>query len=634
MAAAYGVLSYGLSATLAATAYKDVPAAHWAFDAINTVSDKGLIVGDASGNFRPEALIDKFETAKILAKSAGYKYTNLTKEEQTYYNRAYDKNKPLLTEFQKSFNKWNTTADHEIAFLLEKEILTADDLNQFVVNDTNGVQQLRALSRQEAAVFLVKLMGKKNDALKISSGYVDFEDDDSITPEFKPYIYYLKSLQIISGETSSQFIPNGAVTRASMAILLTKSLEAMKPSGVDSGAVIPVSIANPSVSKVESVSGMIDKLYPILNGIQILTDDKKMLYQVPPVGHIEVDGYLKTFSDLREGMLLSGVLLNNELVNLAAQSVPAAPEVTPAPSMTALTGLVDSIQPDTSGVTIQILTCEWNGEAMLEVKSFLLAPESKIMQSGKAIAFSDIVKGSAVTAEVSGGLCYSLELTEKSWEIQNGVLLNKKMIADVMTLIIQDHSGVSYALRLTDETVVSRKETGKVNWDDLRAGDSVSAVCEYDRLIAVDAAGVKSTQDGVILEVHVAADQQAIVMQTTEGAVKRYALMPETVDVYSVRVGMKVRLNLESQEVRTLTVLENAVAPSFFTGVIESMQTGSLYLRSGSVDPKEIFLDDATVFIDSGSGGAVKPEQLATGMKVYVILPDAGKRASHVTILS
>ncbi|MDR2648909.1 MAG: S-layer homology domain-containing protein, partial [Clostridiales bacterium] len=137
--------------------YKDVPENYWAFREIFDISDKGLIVGDASGNFRPEAPIDKFETTRILAKSIGYKYTNVTSEDRAYYKRAYDKNKSVITQYAKPYATWKSAYDYEISFLLEKEIYTVEDLSLFIVKDANGVQQYRALSLQEAAVYLVKL---------------------------------------------------------------------------------------------------------------------------------------------------------------------------------------------------------------------------------------------------------------------------------------------------------------------------------------------------------------------------------------------------------------------------------------------------------------------------------------------
>jgi hypothetical protein len=434
-----------------------------------------------------------------------------------------------------------------------------------------------------------------------------------------------------------------------MAVMLIKTLDCMKNDTQDPEVISPISLANSDITKINSVSGVIDKLYPLLNGIQIAFTDKKVIYQLSPNVSIQVGGYLKTFSDLREGMSVSGVLLNNELHSIEADA--AVPTNAPASAgtkssapaasgLSPIAGIVSSVTNDSSGASIRISISSIapDGQIIVENKNFTLTPNCTVTRGGKPSSVSDIAKGDAVKAEIYGSVCYVLHLSEKEYEIQNCVLLDKRIIANTPTLILQDANGVNLSLRVMEQTTISRKDFYQPTWSDLRVGDSLNAKCQLDTLVSVEAGGVKSSLDGVVKEVHVSPEKQTITLESKEGGVATYALIPETVDVYTIRVGMKVRLNLDSQEVQTLSVLEHTSAPSTYTGVIQSLQNKALSLQIGGTGSvggqREIQLSDSTILIDSVSGKGMNAENLAVGMKVYVSLLPTGKAASYVTILS
>ncbi|MDR1914717.1 MAG: S-layer homology domain-containing protein [Clostridiales bacterium] len=297
----------------AAVKYKDVGETHWAYTAIARVSEDGLIVGDAQGNFKPDAPIDKFETAKILAKAAGYKYIGASSEELSYYARSYEKNKSLLSQYAKDYSKWKSVANSEIAYLLERQIFTAQDIKQFIVKDENGVQHFRALSRQEVSVFFVRLMGLTEDDLE-KSDYT-FADDATIKDEYKPYVYFLHSMNIISGGTNVNFLPNDAVTRASMAVLLTKTLDLLAEAEKTG---TKFTSDDPNAVVIESVSGILDKIHPGINSIQLVTSTALATWEMSENISVSIDGYLKTRSDLKSGMVITGVLLNQKLIDIQA----------------------------------------------------------------------------------------------------------------------------------------------------------------------------------------------------------------------------------------------------------------------------------------------------------------------------
>lgn len=645
--------SFGIA--LAAPAFSDVPATHWAYQSISRIAERGILVGDTSGNYKPDDYIDKFETAKILAKLDGYKQTGYSDSEKTYYDKAYDKNKSLLSQYSKAFSKWNSTADRDIAYLLEKEILTAEDLNQFVILRNDGSEAIRALSREEAATFLVKLMGRKNEALSYNTTST-FKDDSSISVGSKPYVYYLRSINVTSGDSNNEFLPNGAVTRATLAVLLDKALAIMEEGQSTQPVATSSSNASDQVSKIETVSGTFDKLFNSgsTNAIQLVTPDgTKKIYKIANQISIYIDGFLKTSVDLKAGMPMLCVLNNYELIDIKAQSVTSLTTGTPSTStgtittepitniqLATLEGTIASLSSDlvTKTVGIEIRMLNPRGEIITEIKYYALSDDCKIIRGDMTVPFDGINKGDIVKAEVSGAKAYSLSLEQKNRTIA-GTLIEKKYIKDsnIPILVIENSLKIKSELRVTTDTFISRKGSGKVSWNELRIGDAIEATAEYDALLELFATGTRSTVDGVIEDIYIDSKSSSITVRENNLS-KKYTLITGTVDVYSLRIGSKVRLRLDSMEVETLSVLQDASTTGTFTGHITNIKRNSIVIREsdGSYNStREIFFDNDTIIMDSITGNKTSTGFLKEDMKVYAVVKNTSSNVAYtITILS
>ena len=54
-------------------AYNDINERHWAYSSVKKYADSGILVGDSSGNYSPNKILDRFEVTRALAKTIGYK---------------------------------------------------------------------------------------------------------------------------------------------------------------------------------------------------------------------------------------------------------------------------------------------------------------------------------------------------------------------------------------------------------------------------------------------------------------------------------------------------------------------------------------------------------------------------------
>ena len=463
-----------------AVKYKDVPETYWAFKAINDVSDRGLIVGDASGNFRPGDPIDKFETSRILAKAMGYKYTGVTDEERSFYKKAYDRNKSIIIQYAKPYVKWKSAYDYEIAYLLEKEILTVEDLSQFLIKDANGVQQYRALSRQEAAVYLVKLMGYKSDAL--AGDYsINLADDADIKKAYKPYVYYLFKTGILKKDENGKFRPNDYVTRASISVMLSDSFHYIEQTIENTTQDIPVSESpdSPAATQITSLTGKISKFIPDSDSIQITSDSGSSIHKLASGVNIYIDSFLKTRVDLKIGMPVKAVLSNNQIIDLQASGLSLNSSVLPVSNRqySTLEGIIKDVRRDNPDVSIDLAFKSPDGKSE-DSKTLALDKKCKIMQNNSDISADNLKPGDMVMVDISGAICLGLTLKNLQMELT-----------------------------------------------------------------------------GILQEIHITPDEQFVILKTDDGVEKILYIAPGAVDVYTLRVGMKVHFIFNNWEIESAEIL-------------------------------------------------------------------------------
>lgn len=627
-----------------AMSYKDVPSSHWAYAAIDSVSNKGIMVGDLGGNFKPDDFIDKFETSKILAKMAGYKYSDVTAEEQLYYDRCYENNKAFINQYVNKFKKWNSTYNKEIAYLLEKEIYTQEDINQFVIL-VNNEERLRALSREEACMFLTKSMGKTSAAMGTNPTSL-FKDDAAITPAYRSFVYYFRNLGIVKGDNDNNFKPKDATTKAAMAIM-TDSVLRQTNGGTGSNNASPGN-SNTNAT-IETAQGTIMKLYPTARAIQISSQNEKYnnkIYIVASTATVNVNSYIKTYSDLKEGMTFVGVFSGNELISVTATSaeiVAPAPTPNAAPpdaTQTKLEGTIVNSKSDVAGSYIDFETRTINprGEITANVKTYSVDKGAVIIRSGNSAAFTAIAKGDIALITISGSNVSRIELEEKDRSF-TGTLVEKKYNekTGIPILIINDSKGATYNFTITNATDITRKGIGTATWSELRVGDTVDIKSEYEVLKSIYAYGTKSSVDVWIKDIYISSMISKVTASDSDNKEKVYPIISGTADPYSLRVGSKVRLRLDSSEAESFSVLEDTKSTNA-TGVITNITRTNITIKdvsSSYLVPKDIKYDSNTVVIDSKTGKSVSTNYLDTDMKIYVVFSETtSSYAKTITILS
>ena len=185
--------------------FKDIEETHWAFNAINNLCNRGIIVGYEDNTFRPNELVTRSQFAVMLANTL--KLTTNSKT-QTF------KDVPV--------NSWDYKAVEAA-----KSYLTGykNSKGELYFNGSNSAV------REDMAVALVKALD-----LKVLSNDEEleeiFEDYGSISKNLRDFVYTAYKEQIMIG-SNGKFNPQGALTRAEAAALLNNVINKMEKIVVD-----------------------------------------------------------------------------------------------------------------------------------------------------------------------------------------------------------------------------------------------------------------------------------------------------------------------------------------------------------------------------------------------------------------
>ncbi len=109
----------------------------------------------------------------------------------------------------------------EAAVCLELGIIQESDLISLRDNDRLGATMTKA----EFAQYLVRAMGLEDFAKSLNADTLPFQDEQSITREYRPYVKLLSTYGVLTGDENGNFNPNSSMNRAVCATMLSRAIE-------------------------------------------------------------------------------------------------------------------------------------------------------------------------------------------------------------------------------------------------------------------------------------------------------------------------------------------------------------------------------------------------------------------------
>ena len=582
-------LAFAMPVAAQVNTFRDVPATHFAFQAISWVSDPSngaLMVGDIANNFHPGRPVDKFEAAIAFAMAAGYRHAShlVTPSERAMFDRSFDMWRPFLDSMAAQFARWSRTADREIAYLLYRGILTVTDVEHFITR-TGNVEQVNPLTRQEAIAWMVRLMGRQAHAQAVVLPFaVPFQDDALIHPAFARYVYYAKQAGIVGGAGGGNFNPTHAFTRAEMAVLfytIMSDLPAPEPPQ-----------APQLVGQASTVIGVIEMVYRD-TALYISSPLGPQRFNIAPGAVIMVDNVQRTPAFLHTGMQVTALVDGQRaIVSLVTRTGPAipgnpstgqpqpTPVPTPTPGLTsgvrlyAGEGVVLGITLSPPTIAIQTRRVSLFGHVTEEERTLSLAPGAVITRGTQAVTLATVQVGDIASFWYNGNIIHEFNMMERERAI-NGVLVERRP-ADTLggqSFILETAAGVRYELRATPQTAITRGHNRGLNLQHLRIGDNITAHMELGNLVALHAEGLPSVANGVLREIRITQHFSQVTLAEANGDYRVFTLLPDIFDIHALRIGMELRLLLDSHEVMDMQIMsQNLVGPVTIMGRIQSLR--------------------------------------------------------------
>ncbi len=640
------------STSVFALSFNDVPTNYWGYSAIDSISNKGLMVGDLNGNFRPNAYIDRFETSIVLARLLGYKSTGATAEEEAYYTQCYNNQIGLINQYDDKFNKWGSYANREIAFLLEKGVLLPSDLNHFVYETNTGGESINVLTKEDIAVFIVRAL----DAVEASNNlavYEKFADDADISSDKKNSVYYLRSIGIINGDNNNRYNPKNAITRAEMATLMDKTYSYMYggTGTTDNGNTGD----NGNVTNITTVTGTIETYYDTLDTIQVKTSSgASNIYVLDEDATITINGYEKTKADLQEGMYCVFVVEGGKTItdvratssdtnnggntntgsgnNNTGSGNTGTTDVT-----TELSGTVEAVDAFGRTISISVKTLSPKGEITETTYKYNVVEDTPITKNGETIYLGQIEEGDIVTCDLTGNSVTNLVVEDK-YVTFSGTVVDKGYDDTTKRgyYVIENDDTEVESKYFVDEDSDIERDGDDVSWNTIKVGDNVTLTASFGVIEEIAASGEKSKDTCYVRGINITEDGGYIIvsddLDSTETT--KYWIGPDVDNMYNIRIGSEVKLYLDSNEVYDIDILSD---PTYkpVTGEVEDVYRDRITVTTSDNVVKTIYYDeDTTVFIDSTNGSYTNIDQVRSGDTIYAVYADdESKIASTITII-
>lgn len=181
-------------------AFFDLPASHFAHEAVNELNKKGIITGFSDGSFKPNNLVLRKDFAVLMVRALKLNHAETESSfsdivSSNFYAKYIEAVKPFFTGFKKG-----------------------SDLRFFPDNHTE---------REDAAVALVK--AKKIPISRTFGEFLSsFKDEDKISSELKAYMATAVSNGVLNGyklDNALYIRPRKKLTRAEAAVIIHRIIE-------------------------------------------------------------------------------------------------------------------------------------------------------------------------------------------------------------------------------------------------------------------------------------------------------------------------------------------------------------------------------------------------------------------------
>lgn len=559
------------------SSFSDLDSVQWAAPYIEEMAELEFIEGYQDGTFRPNNDVTHLEGLVLFARAMGVKSEAMS----GIVEYAVEQYGDVLDAYNLSFGK------EEVCFMLYRGALTLSELNDYISESTRN----EPMKRYEAAIVITKAMGGEKKAK--SEIFIDttYEDAKDIPAKATQYVYYVTENNIMNGMDNNAFSPNTNVKRSQIAVMLSRTVDTM------------------GISFVDSIIKSVD----VSNG-KVKTDVGEYAYTSDTVMYKE--GFKTDAANMPSDV--SGVLtfIKDELVYVDALASEPDAEISGVYNTHFLSNGILNIQIKPSGSS--------------KTEYYEAVEGIKVTRNGEQSTMADFKKGDYITLKLSNGKVTSVSAEQQTSYIEDATISEIKIDDDLVITI--EHEKDEYngmKLNIANDVVVTKNGAVK-DLSGIFRGDKVTLTLEYGQVTKIVATSTKKNVDGIIREIHIS--QSPYMVIEVSGQESRYDISSsvaikvngEEGTIYDFKLGDTVKITIESMVVTAISVTSaQSGSQSITAGVISATNSSYGFIKvkyddNGISREETIMCKDKTTTVLDVSGKTVLLKNLEVGDVVTV----------------
>lgn len=601
------------SISVYASMFNDINNEDEMYKSIQNIVEKGLMVGNLQGNFNPNSYVDKFSMIKIASKIMGY-------EKDDDKSAKY---KDKIMQYSKKYSIWDNNANDKISFLIKNNILLENELDEFIIIDKNKKEQLRALSREELASFLSKIIFEKIDINAKEKAkniqYKLFYDTDSINKEKAIYCYYIDMIGIMPRDEKAMFYPKSAVTRYELAKILDKFLNY---TGIDINKEKNTK-KDCNTENIYTRMVSIEGIYPEKRKMQIRDEKESKVYNISDDVQVMIDKNISNIYSIKEGSGAKIFIRNSKIYKINVDTKMETKFIKKT-FPTNIYGIIKNVSKDSLGIYYKDIISNTNIKDRIEI--IPLAKDYTVIKNG--MHTKDMLTGNLGTITIKDGFIKEIVL-----EDENAIFLGNIINIDKKYITIKTNDNKIFELQALDDSIIIKNKKN-ISLDKLKIGDSVVINTKKDKIKKIEAEGNTSKLSGTISGINIG-ERNYITIKDDKLRENTYVLDKIYLDIYSLRLLDKVEITLGSKEIIDIKIINRENYDGLDIEVIQKYDDKiTAYIKNNTNKIKiDIYIDENTkIFIDNKEKWL---KDIKKGDMAYISFKDKkNKYASSINIIS
>ncbi len=529
----------------------------WAVDAVNAMTQKGIINGTSEDTFSPDNEVTKLQALLLISRMLGYNDSAV----QSYINTIYD-------IYAVELNNLSTAYKKEMAYLVFNGAFTLDEIKAMNFD--------ASLTREEVAMFLSKADKADLEGYAIKSGSL-YIDNNEISADYGKSVYYVSEKGYMNGIGENKFGPLQTVTRAQMATMLYRIIEKTNLS-FDQAVVDNVKASDNTVSIF--VSG---KTVELGSDVVYKNNGEK----------VEMKEYypnLYCIVTYNDGVI---VQLDAFFAPLVVESV--------------VDGKITYLPSTKTGVQIKNVDTE-------DETTYKWADRYSITIKGEEGELSQLRKNDyAVLSLNKANEIISLEVLETDATLTDLIITDIEIGAQTAHIVLEDENDKEYKYEIRANADI-RKNGSEVDFSALGKGDKISKlILSYNRIKSIDAYSEITSTRGTIRTIHISTTESYIVLGngTEESKIDLnkntvYYVYGEAKTIYDLELDQYASVTLDGSVVSKVEVSAATATATNIVGTVIAVNSAANILSVQTADGTVVIyiskkVNSATKIIDNNS---------------------------------